>query len=179
MLDLLRRGNEILEMMQVTGEEGITLENFVTYQKSLFVDMVYLQQDAFDEADASVPLERQKQIFDLVYDMATRDYRFDDKNTVREFFTRLTGLCKNLNYSRADSPQYADYFKQIDEFVESVTAKPYAPRADEAAGILRRCFKSLVNRPASKRFFPAYDLLQGVDGLQRLFLGETYVRLEF
>jgi hypothetical protein len=29
----------------VTGEEGIILEDFVTYQKSLFLDMVYLQQD--------------------------------------------------------------------------------------------------------------------------------------
>jgi V/A-type H+-transporting ATPase subunit A len=133
MLDLLRRGNEVLEMMQVTGEEGITLENFVTYQKSLFVDMVYLQQDAFDEVDASVPLERQKRIFDLVYDLVTHDYRFDDKHTVRDFFTRLTGLCKNLNYSRADSPQYASYFKQIDEFVESVTAKIYEPPPGEAA----------------------------------------------
>jgi V/A-type H+-transporting ATPase subunit A len=132
MLDLLRRGNEILEMMQVTGEEGISLENFVTYQKSLFVDMVYLQQDAFDEVDASVPLERQRQIFDLVYDLVTRDYRFDDKNAVRDFFTRLTGLCKNLNYSRADSPQYAGYFKQIDEFADSVTAKIYASLPGEA-----------------------------------------------
>ena len=50
---LLHKGDGIYQMMQVTGEEGITLEDYVTYQKSLFLDMVYLQQDAFDQVDAS------------------------------------------------------------------------------------------------------------------------------
>ncbi len=44
---LLHQGESIYQMMQVTGEEGITLADYVTYQKSLFLDMVYLQQDAY------------------------------------------------------------------------------------------------------------------------------------
>ena len=63
MQDLLRRGEGVLQMMQVTGEEGVTLEDFVMHQKALFVDMVYLQQDAFDDVDSSVSLERQKLTF--------------------------------------------------------------------------------------------------------------------
>ena len=59
---LLHQGESISQMMQVTGEEGITLEDYVTYQKSLLLDMVYLQQDAYDKVDVSVPLERQKEI---------------------------------------------------------------------------------------------------------------------
>ncbi|MEN8131308.1 MAG: V-type ATP synthase subunit A [Pseudomonadota bacterium] len=133
MLDLLRDGNGIFEMMQVTGEEGITLANFVSYQKSLFVDMVYLQQDAFDEVDASTLLERQKWMFTLVYDLVTREYCFGEKNAVRDYFTRLTGLCRNLNYSRIDSPQHVIYLKQIDELADSVTAKAYAHSAGESA----------------------------------------------
>ena len=50
-------------MMQVTGEEGVTLEDYVTYQKALLLDMAYLQQDAYDPVDVSVPLERQKEMF--------------------------------------------------------------------------------------------------------------------
>jgi vacuolar-type H+-ATPase catalytic subunit A/Vma1 len=50
---LLHRGDEISRMMQVTGEEGVSEEDFVTRQKSLRVDMVYLQQDAFDAVDVS------------------------------------------------------------------------------------------------------------------------------
>jgi V/A-type H+-transporting ATPase subunit A len=39
MQELLTRGESVSQMMQVTGEEGITSEDFVTYQKSLFLDM--------------------------------------------------------------------------------------------------------------------------------------------
>ena len=45
------------------GEEGVTLDDFILYQKAQFLDMVYLQQDAFDEVDASCPIDRQKRSF--------------------------------------------------------------------------------------------------------------------
>lgn len=120
MTDLLKQGDSIYQMMQVTGEEGVTLDDFVTYQKSLFLDMVYLQQDAFDEVDASAPLERQKKSFDLICYLVNRDYTFADKTSARDYFTRLTGLCKNLNYSREVDPNYADYLKQIQTLANSV-----------------------------------------------------------
>ena len=117
MIGLLKRGDSVHQMMQVTGEEGVTLEDFVTYQKALFLDMVYLQQDAFD---VSAPLERQKQTFQLVYELVGRDYRFADKDAVRDYFTRLTGLFKNLNYSSEDGPDYPKYLKEIDLLAGSV-----------------------------------------------------------
>ncbi len=118
MQGLLQRGEAVLQMMQVTGEEGVTLEDFVTHQKALLVDMVYLQQDAFDAVDASVPLARQQLAFNKVYALATRDYSFDDKEAARDYFTRLTGLFKNFNYAAADSPDYRELVRQIDELAE-------------------------------------------------------------
>lgn len=112
---LLSQGDSILKMMQVTGEEGVTIDDFVTYQKALFVDMVYLQQDAFDKVDASVTLDRQKLSFNYVYDAATQDYSFDDKSAARDHFIKLTGLFKNFNYAAPDSPKYAELHKQIKE----------------------------------------------------------------
>jgi V/A-type H+-transporting ATPase subunit A len=112
---LLREGNDILQMMQVTGEEGITTEDYVTYQKALFLDMVYLQQDAFDKVDVTVPIERQKQMFLLCKRLIDREYRFRDKTQVREFFTKLTGLFKNMNYSPAGSEDFNKYHSQIEE----------------------------------------------------------------
>ncbi len=120
MQELLERGEAVLQMMQVTGEEGVTLEDFVVHQKALFVDMVYLQQDAFDPVDASVPLERQQLTFGKVYALVTRDYAFKDKEAAREYFTRLTGLFKNLNYAAKDSPDYGDLLRQIDSLAASV-----------------------------------------------------------
>lgn len=115
MQDLLRRGEAVVQMMQVTGEEGVTLEDFVDQQKALFVDMVYLQQDAFDSVDCSASLERQKMTFNKVYGIATRSYNFADKQSARDHFTRLTGTFKNFNYAAEGSPDYDGLLKQIDE----------------------------------------------------------------
>lgn len=120
MIELLHKGDAVLQMMQVTGEEGVTLEDFVTYQKSLFLDMVYLQQDAFDKVDASCSLERQKLSFSKVYELIVQDYNFSDKAQIHDFFIRLTGLFKNFNYAGKDTPQYLDLLKQIDELAGSM-----------------------------------------------------------
>ena len=112
---LLEKGEQVEQMMQVTGEEGVTMEDFVTHQKALFVDMVYLQQDAFDAVDASVSIDRQKLTFKRVYDIATRGFEFPDKATARSFFTELTGLFKNFHYAATDTPEYKKLLKAIDE----------------------------------------------------------------
>jgi V/A-type H+-transporting ATPase subunit A len=121
MMDLLKSGDGIQQMMQVTGEEGITVEDFIVYEKAVMVDMVYLQQDAFDEVDATTTLERQKRAFELLYDLATRNYRFDDKDTARDYFTRVIGLFKDLNYTAEDSPDYEPLQRQILELADSNT----------------------------------------------------------
>ncbi len=123
---LLHQGDSIYQMMQVTGEEGITLEDYVIHQKSLFLDMVYLQQDAFDPVDISMPQDRQKEAFELVRRLIQRDYPFKDKDEARKFFMQLTGLFKNLNYAAWNSPEYAAYLAQIDKLVETLGRTPAA-----------------------------------------------------
>jgi V/A-type H+-transporting ATPase subunit A len=115
MLKLLEQGDSVFQMMQVTGEEGITLEDFVIYQKATLVDMAYLQQDAFDPVDVSTPQERQKDTFSLIKRLVERDYRFDDKEQARGYFTRQTGLLKNLNYSPRESEDYDRFLATIEE----------------------------------------------------------------
>jgi V/A-type H+-transporting ATPase subunit A len=129
---LLQRGDAIHEMMQVTGEEGVTLEDYVTWQKSVFLDMVYLQQDAFDKVDASTPQARQQESFELVRTLIQREYPFEGKEEARRFFTELTGLFKNLNYAPSGSPEYARYRAQIDELVKTLGRAP-AGKPDTAA----------------------------------------------
>ncbi len=119
-LDLLSRGDSVYQMIQVAGEEGVTLDDFVLYQQALFVDMIYLQQDAFDDVDVSVPLERQKEIFMLIIKLVDAEYRFTDQNHVRDYFTRLTGLFKNLNYAVWRSVEYNDLLVKIENLYKSV-----------------------------------------------------------
>jgi V/A-type H+-transporting ATPase subunit A len=120
MLALFRHGDAVLQMMQVTGVEGVTLEDYVTYQKALFLDMVYLQQDAFDEVDASTSLERQRLCLNKVYELVERSYAFSDKDQALDYFTRFTGLFKNFNYTRPDSPDYHRYLKEIEVLAKSI-----------------------------------------------------------
>ena len=118
--ELLRKGDAVEQMMQVTGEEGVTIEDFVTQQKALFLDMVYLQQDAFDAVDASAPLTRQKLSFNKAYGLVSRAYKFTDKAAARDYFTRLTGLFKNFNYAAEGSADYDSLLMQIDELAAKV-----------------------------------------------------------
>jgi V/A-type H+/Na+-transporting ATPase subunit A len=111
---LLERGDEIARMEQVTGEEGISLEDFVISQSATFLDMVYLQQDAFDDIDASAPLDRQRALFDRVYALVTRSYAFADKGVARAHFTKLTSLFKNLNYAAAGSQEAERLIAEIE-----------------------------------------------------------------
>jgi V/A-type H+-transporting ATPase subunit A len=123
---LLNQGDSIGQMMQVTGEEGITLEDFIAYQKSIFLDMVYLQQDAFDAVDASMSTERQKESFSLVQQLIERDYNFKDKEQARSFFTRLTGVYKNLNFAASGSPDYERLLAEIQHLEANYRGEPTA-----------------------------------------------------
>jgi V/A-type H+-transporting ATPase subunit A len=123
MQELLHRGDSIYQMMQVTGEEGVTLEDFVIWEKSTLLDMVFLQQDAFDDVDASMSLERQLESFQLIKDLIQRSYQFKDKEQAREMFTQVTGLYKNLNYSSTNSPEYQRYQQEITQLADQYSAK--------------------------------------------------------
>jgi V/A-type H+-transporting ATPase subunit A len=113
MQSLLQQGEGIYQMMQVTGEEGVTLDDYILWQKASLLDMVYLQQDAFDPVDISMSRERQLESFSLLKDLIEREYDFKNKDEAREYFTRLTGAYKNFNYSPANSPEYAKFRQEI------------------------------------------------------------------
>ena len=50
---VLRNGSEVGQMMKVVGEEGTSIDDFVLYLKSEYIDATYLQQNAFNETDAA------------------------------------------------------------------------------------------------------------------------------
>tara|TARA_R110001592_G_scaffold359698_1_gene666655 strand:+ start:7073 stop:8896 length:1824 start_codon:yes stop_codon:yes gene_type:complete len=115
---LLRRGEEIARMMQVTGEEGVTQDDFVIQQKSMLVDMVYLQQDAFDSVDVSTGIERQKQSFGLITRIIDTELSFPDKAMARRWFSRMTDAFKNLNYAEMDSDPHEEVSQQIESLLQ-------------------------------------------------------------
>lgn len=109
--EILRRGNEINQMMKVVGEEGTHIGDFVIYLKSEFLDFVYLQQNTFDEVDAACSAERQKYVFRRVVDVLNDEFKFDDKDSARRFFLELRQMFTDWNYS----PFNSDKFKKGEE----------------------------------------------------------------
>ncbi len=120
MLELLKRGENIYQMIQVAGEEGISLADYLTYQQALFLDMVYLQQDAFDPIDVSTPIARQKENLKLISKLVNMSYDFDDQEQARAFYIKLTGLFKNLNYAPYGSAEYTELKNRIESLVDTV-----------------------------------------------------------
>ncbi len=118
-VDILRRGNEIKQMMTVVGEEGTSTDDFTTMHKAEFFDSVYLQQNAFDKVDAACPAERQKFVFDKIMAVMTADYDFEDKEIARKTMVGITDTFRNWNYEATDSPEYNASVAKIEKFIET------------------------------------------------------------
>ncbi len=130
--ELLQRGDSIFRMMKVTGEEGISLDDYVVWQKATLIDMVYLQQDAFDDVDVSMSRDRQIKSFTLLKSILEKDFKFPAKEAAREFFTRLTGIYKNFNYSPEKSAEFTRYYQEINDLVAAQLGQPGESHSDMA-----------------------------------------------
>jgi V/A-type H+-transporting ATPase subunit A len=104
--ELLQQGDDINRMMQVTGEDGITDEDFILQQKASFVDQVYLQQDAFDPVDVSTSIARQQASIQWLLRIVDTAMTFPTKDEARSWFNRLVDLYRNLNYAEFNSEPY-------------------------------------------------------------------------
>ena len=111
---ILRKGNEVGQMMKVVGEEGTSLADFTTYLKAEFLDAVYLQQNAFSDSDATTPVERQQVMFDIVEKALLSSYSFAEKDETRRFFMDLQQAFIDWN----DKPFGSDEFKTLKASLE-------------------------------------------------------------
>ena len=121
--DILRKGNEVGQMMKVVGEEGTSLADFTTYLKAEFLDAVYLQQNAFSESDATTPVERQRVMFDVVEKVLLSSYSFAEKDATRAFFMDLQQTFIDWNDKAFDSPEFAAMKKTLEEKIAAATAE--------------------------------------------------------
>ncbi len=110
---ILRRGNEVNQMMKVVGEEGTHIDDFMIYQKSEFLDYVYLQQNTFDKVDGATRGERQVHMFNCVIDVLEADFQFDDKEKARRYMQEMRQLFIDWNYTAMDSKEFKALEKKI------------------------------------------------------------------
>jgi V/A-type H+-transporting ATPase subunit A len=118
----MQRGKEIAEQINILGDDGVPVDYHVTFWKSEFIDYLILQQDAFDEVDAVTPLDRQRELLDLVVRVCTTPVAFDNFEEVSSFFKKLINVGKQMNYSEFQSEQYTSYKQQLVDMLETKKA---------------------------------------------------------
>ncbi len=114
---LLRKSYEVSQMMKVIGEEGTALPDYVEYLKGEFFDFVYLQQNAFNEADEATSAERQKYVFNFIYQIIASEFSFQNKEEALHFFQTLRQLFRGWNYSAYKSADFETIEKEILDFI--------------------------------------------------------------
>jgi V/A-type H+-transporting ATPase subunit A len=119
---ILRKGNEVGQMMKVVGEEGTSLPDFYDYLKSEFLDTVYLQQNAFSDVDASTPEERQRIMFDVVEKALLTNYSFKAKDEARKFFMSLQQEFIDWNNLKIDDPAFTASRDALIKRIEEVAS---------------------------------------------------------
>jgi len=120
---ILKIGDDIGKRMEVVGEEGIALEDFILYLKSELYEFAYLQQNAFDKEDAYCPLKRQVPLFDLINTIFAAEFDFATHDQARDFFNELQNDVKNMNFLLFNSQQYSTALKKTKETIERICLK--------------------------------------------------------
>ena len=113
---ILFRGNEINQMMKVVGEEGTSVNDYIIYQKGELLDSVYLQQNSFDPVDSAVLPSRQKEVFNLLYEVLTSDFNLKDKKEVRQYFNQMRQHFLDWNNVEMESGS----FKQLENSIKDL-----------------------------------------------------------
>jgi len=116
---LLRRSNQVGQMMKVIGEEGTPMDDFVSYLKGEFFDAVYLQQNAFDKVDEFTSSERQEYVFGRIEDVLNKSFKFDSKDSARRFFQDLRQKFISWN----SLPFKEDEFKKYEQEISNMIGK--------------------------------------------------------
>ena len=116
--NLLRKGREANEQINILGDDGVPVSYHVNFWKSELIDFVFLQQDAFDEVDALCPMERQKYMLDLVMELCGIDFNFEDFEKCREFFKELINDLRQMNYTKFHGEEFENYSRKINKLIE-------------------------------------------------------------
>ena len=119
---ILREGSEVGQMMKVVGEEGTSIEDFIVYLKSEYLDSVYLQQNAFNDVDAASPVERQRHTFGFISRFMKTKLKFADKEAARGFFQTLTQATRDWNQLAFNSDEFKKQEEQLDHQIAEVTS---------------------------------------------------------
>ncbi len=112
--NLLLRGKEAKEQINILGDDGVPMDYHLRFWRSELVDFVILQQDAFDDIDASSSMERQKLMMDKVLDVCQMDFEFESFEEVTPYFKEIINTFRQMNYSEFKSDKFYSFEKELE-----------------------------------------------------------------
>ena len=117
--NIIRRGKESAEQINILGDDGVPMSYHVIFWKSELVDFIILQQDGFDPIDSLCPMKRQKYMLDLVLEICSHEFEFEDFEKCRDFFKEMINLLRQMNYSEFESSDFNLYQEKVKKLLES------------------------------------------------------------
>ena len=120
---IVQRGKEANDQINILGDDGVPVSYHERFWKSELIDFVILQQDAFDDIDASTPIERQKMMYETVLEVCRKSFNFEDFESCSRFFKALINLFRQMNYSEWQSEKFYEYKAQVEQAVNNQLSK--------------------------------------------------------
>lgn len=111
--NLLLRGKEANEQINILGDDGVPIDYHLRYWRSEIIDFVILQQDAFDKIDSSTPMERQQYMLKMVLGICNDSLNFESFEEVNPYFKRLINTLKQMNYSEFKSEAFNKFENEL------------------------------------------------------------------
>ncbi len=121
--DILLRGKEAQEQINILGDDGVPLSYHDKYWKSELVDRIILQQDGFDKVDQSTPMKRQQYMLELILEICDTDFVFEGFEEVMPYYMQLINICKQMNYMEFQTPEFNNYEAELHKIVAERRAK--------------------------------------------------------
>ncbi|MEN6444971.1 MAG: V-type ATP synthase subunit A [Candidatus Cloacimonas sp.] len=121
--DILLRGKEAQEQINILGDDGVPLTYHDRYWKSELVDRIILQQDGFDKVDQSTPMKRQQYMLELILGICNADFVFESYEEVMPYYTQLINICKQMNYTEFQALEFNNYETELRKIVDERRAK--------------------------------------------------------
>jgi V/A-type H+-transporting ATPase subunit A len=121
--DILLRGKEAQEQINILGDDGVPLSYHDKQWKSELIDKIILQQDGFDKVDQSTPMHRQKYMLELILSICAKDFVFESFEEVMPYYVKLINLCGQMNYQEFENQDFKKYETELNNAVEERRAK--------------------------------------------------------
>lgn len=111
--DILLRGKESYDQINILGDDSVPVEYHMRYWKSELVDFGFLQQDAFDPVDKATTLERQRYMMDIIYNICKSEFKFDVFTEVASYFKKVINIIKQINFSEFQKEEFKKFEDEL------------------------------------------------------------------